>query len=93
MTKKNADDTMGCVRPQYITQINAFHRFTESNFLPPNARLLWFGLIDLFNRSGWAQWVMVDTVQLMAMIGASCDKTAVLARQKLVDAGLLVQHR
>lgn len=77
-------------RPQYITQINAFHRFTETTHLPLNARMLWFSLIDLFNRADWAKWISVDTLHLMAMIDAKSDKTAFLARQKLVDAGLLV---
>ena len=76
-------------RPQYITQINAFHRFTESHYLTPNARLLWFSLIDLFNRTGWPEWVQVDTLRLTAMLDVSSRNAAFRARDALVEAGLL----
>lgn len=76
--------------PRYITQLNAFHRWLGSHYLPANARLLWFMLIGLFNASGWEEWVSISTAQLMHLIDTPSDKTAFRARKKLIDAGLLV---
>lgn len=80
-------------RPQYISQINAFHRFIETHYLPLNAQILWFRLIDLCNRNGWEPWLCIDTLRLMTLVGAKCDKTALLARDKLCEAGLLVYEK
>jgi len=79
--------------PQYITQLNAFHRWLETHFLPANAKLLWFMLIGLFNASGWEEWVQFDNRHLMQMVNAQTEKTALRARQKLIEAGLLVYEK
>jgi hypothetical protein len=75
--------------PNYILQINSFHRFNETYFLPPNAKLLWFMLIDLCNKCAWKDWIQVDTMRLMTMIGAQTQTAAFRARDALVQAGLL----
>ncbi len=80
-------------RPQYITQINAFHRFAETHFLPPNAQLLWFKLMDLCNMCGWQQWVQADTKRLMRWLDAKDARVAYRARDALVNAGLLAYQR
>lgn len=77
-------------RPQYITQLNAFHSWLHTNYLPANAKLLWFMLIGLFNAAGWPESVQVSTAHLMSMLNTSTDSTALRARQKLIDAGLLI---
>lgn len=84
---QNAADP--AVRPQYISQLNAFHRFTEANYLPMTAQLLWFKLIDLCNRCGWQEWVQLDTLRMMAMLDVKNQNAAFRARDALVGAGLL----
>lgn len=80
-------------RPQYITQLNAFHRWLCTNYLPPNAKLLWFMLIGLFNAAGWPEYVQIGTLHLMHLVSTQTDKAAFRARQSLVDAGLLLYER
>ena len=80
-------------RPQYITQLNAFHRWLYTNHLPPKAKLLWFMLIGLFNTAGWPEWIQVDARHIMQWIGAGNEKTAYRARDALVRAGLLEYRR
>lgn len=76
-------------QPNYITQINAFHRFTACQYLPPNAQLLWFKLMHLCNTCGWPEWLQIDTLRLTALLGAADKKAALRARDALVEAGLL----
>ena len=73
----------------YIQQLNRFHLWLETNYLPPYAQLLWFKMIGLFNRCGWAEWVQVDPRRLILMLGAESKQTAYRARDTLADAGLL----
>ena len=79
--------------PNYLMQINAFHRFTESCFLPHNARLLWFSLMDRCNACGWPEWVQIDALHLMAMLDVKSENTVFRARDALVKAGLLVYKK
>ena len=74
---------------RYITQIVAFHRWPKSHYLPPNAQLMWYRMIALFNECGWPATVQIDSWRLAAMIGSQTEKTALLARDKLVEAGFL----
>ena len=73
---------------RYLTQINAFERWLTAHYLPTNAQLLWYKMIALFNGCDWPASVQVDSRRLAAMI-AKTEKTALLARDKLVEAGLL----
>ena len=41
----------------YIDYLNAFHRWLENHYLPAASQLLYFRLLDVFNRCGWAEWV------------------------------------
>ena len=78
----------------YIDKINAFERWLEHNHLPALSQLLWYKFIMVHNRAGWAQWVCVDNLRLIAMVsGAGTEKTVLLARQKLIDAGLLTYRK
>lgn len=81
-TKTNND-------PNYLYQINAFHRFTETYYLPVNAKMVWFMLLDLCNKCGWQEWFQVDAERIMHWIGAKNVKTAYHARDLLKAAGLL----
>ena len=77
----------------YIDRLNSFNRWLESNALPANAHVMYYGLLHIFNRAGWPETVQVDNLRLMLMIGTSAETTAVRARDKLVDAGLIRYKR
>ena len=81
------------MQPNYILQLNQFHRWLETHYLSANAQLLWFKFIGLFNMCGWADWVQVDTRRLMMMVGADNKQTAYRARDALVAAGLLTYRK
>ena len=76
--------------PQYISQLNAFYRFTSCQYLPQSAQLLWYKLIGLCNACGWPEWVQIDTMRLMVMLDVKSRNAAFHARDALVEAGLLV---
>lgn len=73
----------------FVAQVIAFDRWLETNYLPTTAQLLWFKLFMLFNKTGWKEWVQVDNLRLMLMIGVKSEKSALNARDTLVDAGLI----
>lgn len=77
------------MKPSYIMQINQFHGWLETHYLCPYAQLLWFKLINLHNKCGWSEWVQVDTVRLMGMIGVDNKNAAYRARDALVAEGLI----
>lgn len=72
----------------YIERLNEFNRWLESNALPGNAQLMYFRLLNVFNRAGWPESVQVDTLRLMAL--TDCQKAAAYrARDKLVETGFI----
>lgn len=72
----------------YIERLNEFHQWLESNTLPGNAQLLYFRLLNVFNRAGWPEHVQVDTRRLTTL--AECEKDAAYrARDRLRDAGFI----
>lgn len=73
----------------YIDEINAFERWCEGNHLPAPAQLLWYKLMNVNNRCGWADWFSVDNRRLMMMIDTNSNTTAIRARDRLIEAGLL----
>lgn len=75
----------------YIDYLNDFNQWLESNPLPGNAQLLYFRLLNVFNRAGWPEQVQVDTLRLMLMMDCRKD-AAYRARDRLRDAGF-IQYR
>lgn len=73
----------------FIKEINGFERWLESHYLPTNAQLLWYKLFMLSNRAGWPEWIQVDNQRLMAVSCIVNKNTFLLARNKLLQAGLL----
>ena len=73
----------------YIEYLNEFNQWLESGTLPGNSQLMYFKFLNLFNRAGWPEYVQVDNLRLMSMIGTKTKKTAIQARDKLVDAGFI----
>lgn len=76
----------------YIDYLNQFNQWLESNPLPGNAQLLYFRLLNVFNRAGWPKQVQVDTPRLMLMAGCQKD-AAYRARDKLKDAGFITYKK
>lgn len=73
----------------YIDRLNAFHLWLESNALPASSQLMYFKLLNLFNRCGWPEYVQVDNRRLLSMIDVESEKTAIRARDRLVEAGFV----
>ena len=79
--------------PQYISELNAFHRRLGTHCMSANAILMWFMLIGLVNAGGWEEWVQIDNLHLMHLIRTKTEKTALRARKELIDAGLLLYEK
>lgn len=73
----------------YIKQINGFEQWLETNHLSSSAQLLWYKLMNLFNKSGWSEWISVDNQRLMAAIKVSREATLIKVRDELIKAGLI----
>lgn len=73
----------------YIDRLNHFNRWLESNALPGNAQLMYFKLLNVFNRAGWPESVQVDTLRLMQMLDIADKRTVYRARDKLAEAGFI----
>ena len=72
----------------YIDRLNAFNRWLESNALPGNAQLMYFRLLNVFNRAGWPESVQIDSLRLMRISGCQKD-AAYRARDKLAKSGFI----
>ncbi len=77
----------------YIDYLNAFHRYCKEKYLPGNAKLLYFQLLALFNEAHWPASLQVDNLRLMSLVDTRTERVAILARDKLVDAGLIQYHK
>lgn len=77
----------------YLAEINAFERWLESNYLPISSQLLWYKIMNLFNRSGWSEWVVVDNLRLMAAMSMSREATLIKARDELIKAGRIIYQK
>ena len=54
----------------YIDYLNEFNRWVENNHLTLPAQVLYFRMLNVFNRAGWPEWVPVDTIRLQGKKGA-----------------------
>lgn len=77
----------------YIDRLNSFNLWLDSNALEPVPQLLYFKLLNVFNRAGWPESVQVDNQRIMSMTGQHSEKSAIAARDKLVSAGLISYKR
>ena len=77
----------------YLDYLNAFNMWLESNALAASSQLLYFKLLNVFNRAGWPEFVQVDNRRLMSMIGTETEKTAIRARDALIEAGLMAYQK
>ena len=58
----------GGERVTYLDLLNSFHQWQKSNYLPGNARLLYYGLLAVFNEARWPEQVQIDNFRLMSML-------------------------
>lgn len=77
----------------YIDYLNNFNRWLESNALPSGSQLLYYKLLDVFNRAGWTKYVQVDNLRIMFMMGVRSEKAAITARNALAEAGFITYQR
>lgn len=82
----------GAQEMTYIDRLNEFNRWLESNALPGNAQLMYFRLLNVFNRAGWPEWVQVDALRLMELTGCRKD-AAFRARDRLAEAGFIAYRK
>lgn len=73
----------------YIDYLNKFHRWADGHYLPANSKLLYLCLLDIFNRSMWPECVQIDNMRLAGLAGVSTEKSAIRARDALIEAGLI----
>lgn len=73
----------------YLDLLNLFHQWQKSNYLPGNARLLYYGLLAIFNEARWPEQVQIDNFRLMSMLDTRTERVAIAARDSLVAAGLI----
>ena len=68
----------------YIEILNAFFQWLETNPLSIKAQLIYLHMLNLFNKSGWQEWIQVDNQRMMAMVRISNEKTFVTVRDELL---------
>ena len=73
----------------YIVYLNEFNRWLESNELSNTAQLLYFKLLDVFNRAGWPESVCLSPLKVMVMARLRSASAAAAARDALREAGFL----
>ena len=83
----------GGERVTYLDLLNSFHQWQKSNYLPGNARLLYYGLLAIFNEARWPEQVQIDNFRLMSMLDTRTERVAIAARDSLVAAGLIEYSR
>ena len=77
----------------YLDLLNSFHQWQKSNYLPGNARLLYYILLAIFNETRWPEQVQIDNFRLMSMLDTRTERVAIAARDSLVAAGLIEYSR
>ena len=77
----------------YLAEIIAFERWLETNYLPISSQLLWYKMMNYFNRSGWSEWVIVDNLRLMAAMSMGREATLIKARDELIKAGRIIYQK
>lgn len=84
---------MAYMEINFLAEIIAFERWLETNYLPISSQLLWYKMMNLFNRSGWSEWVIVDNLRLMATMSMGREATLIKARDELIKAGRIIYQK
>lgn len=77
----------------YIDFLNAFNDWIEEDNPTDKVVILYYGLLNTFNRRRWPEWAGVDTQRLMVLARTTDKKSALKARDALVKAGLIEYRR
>ncbi len=72
----------------YIEILNAFFQWLETTPLSTKAQLIYLHMLNLFNKSGWKEWIQVDNPRIMASVRISNEKTFINARDELLKNNL-----
>lgn len=73
----------------YIDYINAFNRWVEDSNPSDKVIVLYYGLLDLFNRRRWPDWAGIDNRRLLMLARTSDKGVAHRARDVLAEAGFI----
>lgn len=73
----------------YLKEVLAFHSLLEINQLDSADQALWFHLIHINNKCGWAEWFTVANMSLQARLGGIDKKTLERHRVNLINSGLI----
>lgn len=76
----------------YIDYLNDFNRWLESGNLPGSSQLMYFKLLNVFNRAGWPEYVRVDNLRMMLMIGVESKQCFVLLFNGICQRHKSAQH-
>ena len=68
---------------------NSFSRYIEEERPSDKAIVLYWSMLDMFNRRGWPEWATADRQKLMTMCHTKDRKTMENARATLCQAGFL----
>lgn len=73
----------------YLAEINAFEKRMRRQPLPITAQLLWYKLMQFANRLYWPEWFTLENERLAEVMSTCSDKTVRIARDQLIEAGLI----
>ena len=68
---------------------NSFSRYIEEERPTDKAVVLYWSMLDMFNRRGWPEWTAADRQKLMSMCHATDHRAMERARDTLCKAGFL----
>lgn len=77
----------------YIDYLNRFNRWLDSNTISSSAQLLYFKMLDVFNRANWPEYVQIDNRRLTLLADVYSEKSAIKARNELVEIGWIVYEQ
>ena len=72
---------------------HSLRTMAQTNYLPIPSQLLWYKMMNYFNRSGWSSWVIVDNLRLMAAMSMGREATFIKARDELIKAGRIIYQK
>ena len=76
----------------YLDLLNSFHQWQKSNYLPGNARLLYYGLLAVFNEARWPEQVQIDNFRLMSMLDTRMLMCHKVTHKNLIDSSPLFRY-
>ena len=73
----------------YIGMLNAFWNYCKTHYVSGQTKLLFYGLLAVFNEANWPESVQLDNYRLMSLVDTKTERVATTARDKLVELGML----